>query len=422
MDGHRQTDGVGTLPPGLTASGRAKSHDPAHGLAMLLVELAVQIGAAEGRDEVLRAARAALDGGLPGGAQVAFARGTADGLDPPTGPIRVHTDRSGLAAEVPELAERLACHGSRWLTVPLTVGRHDLGTLGVTWPGLDEPDTEVIHFLVTTAWPAAQALRVVEERTREHEVTERLQRSLLPVMFPISGLDVEYRYQPAGRDALAGGDFYDLIELEPGLTTVIIGDVAGHGIDAAASSGEVRYLVRGVLEHTRDPAAVLCLVESAISRSGRAPTMVTLLCAQIDASENLLRMASAGHYAPIIRAASGEVHRAAVVPAPPLGAGFVHSGAPPREAAVRFGPGDVAVLYTDGLVERRAMPLDAMLAAVERVVARHASPLAICRSLADFAATERDHDDDLALLAVRRHPASSTLACAERVPPQIERV
>ena len=131
--------------------------------------------------------------------------------------------------------------------------------------------------------------------------------------------------------------------------------------------------------------------------------MVTLLCALLDARQGVLRMASAGHCPPIVRSASGHVTRVDVDPSPPLGAGLVHPGQAPVETVVPFGAGDVVVLYTDGLVERRHVSIDVVLDAVERVVSRHREPAALCTHLADFAATDRDHDDDLALLVVRRH-------------------
>jgi serine phosphatase RsbU (regulator of sigma subunit) len=379
----------------------------------VLVRLALELGAASGRREVLQVTRTALGAGLPTSARWAIAgvgRTMAGGPPRPSTERRrgdvltLHTEHDRFVAHAPDLARQLPSAGcTAWLVAPLRDDRSGRPvSLGVAWTAEEGPGPEAQRFVASLATLVGQALHALEARDRDHELARRLQQSLLPVIPPIAGLAIESHYQPAGAHALAGGDFYDVVDLGDGLTTVLIGDVAGHGVDAAAASGEVRYLARGVLEHTSRPADVLCLVEAALARGAREPTMVTLLCAVMDAASGTLRMASAGHAAPIIRRASGVIVPTTVRPAPPLGAGLVKAERPPLEAVVHFEPGALAVFYTDGLVERRRIPLDTVLEAVEDVVARQPSPAALCAELADFADGDRDHDDDIALLVVQR--------------------
>jgi serine phosphatase RsbU (regulator of sigma subunit) len=219
---------------------------------------------------------------------------------------------------------------------------------------------------------------------------------------PIAGLDLACLYEPAGRDTLAGGDFYDAVELGADLTLVVIGDVAGHGEQAAAAGNEVRKLVRGVLKHTREPAAVIRLVDAALGGPDRPATMVTLLCALLDVGEGVLRVASAGHCPPLVRRVDGKVEIVAVEPGPPLGTGLLTRGSTPKIVSVPLDAGDLVVLYTDGLVERRSVPFDDVLDSVMAVVSGQNDPQALCAELAEFAASNRDHMDDVALLIVRR--------------------
>ena len=226
-------------------------------------------------------------------------------------------------------------------------------------------------------------------------------------MLPVAGLEIEGRYQAADLDVRAGGDFFDVFPLGPERTAVIIGDIAGHGRAAAEASRSVRALVHRELARAAGPADVLTAVEAALVADG-ASTMVTLLCAEIDTGQDLVRMASAGHCWPVVRRASGLVEQLRQAPAPPLGVGLLDPAAGrPAEWALPFLAGDLAVLYTDGLVERRRIPLDAVLGWVHDAVAEHGQPDELCRRLLDVAATQRDHHDDVAVLIVRRAMAAA---------------
>ncbi len=225
-------------------------------------------------------------------------------------------------------------------------------------------------------------------------------------VLPVAGLEIEGRYQAADLDVRAGGDFFDVFPLGPERTAVIIGDIAGHGRAAAEASRSVRALVHRELARAAGPADVLTAVEAELDADGTS-TMVTLLCAEIDTGHDVVRMASAGHCWPVIRRASGLVELFRQAPAPPLGVGLLDPAAGrPEEWTVPFRVGDLAVLYTDGLVERRRTPLDAVLGWVQDAIVEHGDPSELCQQLLAVAATQRDHDDDIAVLIVRRAVAA----------------
>jgi serine phosphatase RsbU (regulator of sigma subunit) len=408
-------------PPALLSSSDGSSPDRStRNGDRALVDLALRLGELSQRDTILRAGAAALASALALPAAWSrdvpreSARGTSVGTGAgretaaaiwmtarePAAPV-VYTDHERLRAHFPTLAVRLPRSGfDAWVVARLAVDGAPAGALGVAWAA-EQPMDDGTHRLLTVVGRLVSLrLRLMEARAREHEVAQRLQLSLLPVVAPVEGLEIECRYHPAGANALAGGDFYDVVDLEPGLTAILIGDVAGHGVDAAAASGEVRYLVRGMLEHTRDPARVLELVERALGRGRRRITMVTLLCAVIDAEREELRMASAGHGPPIIRRPGGETTLAPIEPAPPLGAGLVLASMP-SITAVPFHRGELAVFYTDGLVERRSTPIDEVLDEVLGIVAEHDSAATICSLLEHLALTPHSQRDDVALLVVR---------------------
>jgi serine phosphatase RsbU (regulator of sigma subunit) len=242
--------------------------------------------------------------------------------------------------------------------------------------------------------------------------------SALSQVLPAAGLEVEGRYQAADLDVRAGGDFFDVFPLGPDRTAVIIGDVAGHGSAAAAAGRCVRALVRGELGRAARPSDVLLGVEAALVREHVVP-MVTLLCAEIDTANDVVTMASAGHCWPVVRRGSGIVERLEQAPAPPVGVGLLSASSPPAESTLPFLVGDLLVLFTDGLVERRRIPLDAVLGWVQQAVAEQADPERLCRRLFAVAQEARDHDDDIAVLIVRR---SSPGAIGDRVQAIEERV
>ncbi|WHM37524.1 SpoIIE family protein phosphatase [Streptomyces sp. BPTC-684] len=252
---------------------------------------------------------------------------------------------------------------------------------------------------VTDHAEAAERLRASERRHRETAVT--LQRSLLPQeLEQPDDLRVAATYQPGGTDAAVGGDWYDVITLGAGRTALVIGDVMGRGVRAAAVMGQLRTAVRAYARLDLPPHEVLQLLDG-LAAEIDASQIATCLYAVHDPNEGRLVYASAGHLPLLVRHADGSVHRAADPTGPPLGTGgWLHTS-----GTIALPPGATAVLYTDGLVERRGEDIDEGVAALERALSGAVgTPQVVCDRLIRSLGVTAEHDDDVAVL-VLQHPA-----------------
>ncbi len=252
---------------------------------------------------------------------------------------------------------------------------------------------------VTDHAEAAARLRASESRQRETAVT--LQRSLLPQeLEEPDDLRVAATYHPGGTEAAVGGDWYDVITLGGGRTALVIGDVMGRGVRAAAVMGQLRTAVRAYARLDLPPHEVLQLLD-VLAAEIDANQIATCVYAIHDPNEGRLVYASAGHLPILVRDEDGTVHRADEPTGPPLGTGgWMHTS-----GSIGLSPGSTAVLYTDGLVERRDEDLDEGIAALERALAgATGTPQVVCDRLVRSAGVTPDHDDDVAVL-VLQHPA-----------------
>jgi anti-sigma regulatory factor (Ser/Thr protein kinase) len=252
---------------------------------------------------------------------------------------------------------------------------------------------------VTDYAEAAARLRASERRQRETAVT--LQRSLLPQeLEEPDDLRVAATYHPGGTEAAVGGDWYDVITLGGGRTALVIGDVMGRGVRAAAVMGQLRTAVRAYARLDLPPHEVLQLLDG-LATEIDANQIATCVYAIHDPNEGRLVYASAGHLPILVRDETGTVQRADEPTGPPLGTGgWMHAS-----GSIALTPGSTAVLYTDGLVERRNEDLDEGIAALERALSgATGSPQVVCDRLVRSAGVTPDHDDDVAVL-VLQHPA-----------------
>ncbi|MCX5256114.1 SpoIIE family protein phosphatase [Streptomyces canus] len=252
---------------------------------------------------------------------------------------------------------------------------------------------------VTDHAEAAERLRASERRQRETAVT--LQRSLLPQeLEEPDDLRIAATYLPGGTEAAVGGDWYDVITLGGGRTALVIGDVMGRGVRAAAVMGQLRTAVRAYARLDLPPHEILQLLDG-LAMEIDANQIATCAYAIHDPNEGKLVYASAGHLPILVRDESGVVLRADEPTGPPLGTGgWMHAS-----GSIPLGPGSTAVLYTDGLVERRDEDLDEGIAALERALAgATGSPQVVCDRLVRSAGVTAEHDDDVAVM-VLQHPA-----------------
>lgn len=303
----------------------------------------------------------------------------------------------------PELLAAFRELGIRSLmVVPLRARMQVLGALALFADGsgrqFDQQD------LATAADLARRAALTVDNAQlyqREHDVAEALQRSLLPRLPAVQGLEAAARYLPSDTAGEVGGDWYDLLHLPDGAVGVAIGDVMGHDITAAAAMGQFRSVLRSYAWQGGSPAQVLDHLDQLVQGLGIGQLATALygrLALPVGGLPGRLHYANAGHLPPALRHPDGSVEL--LVDAQSLLVGAV-LGTERVEAAVEMPAGSVLVLYTDGLVEDRHRDIDEGLALLQAaLVAAPDDAEAICDALTTAMSTE-SRADDVALLAVR---------------------
>lgn len=248
--------------------------------------------------------------------------------------------------------------------------------------------------------------RAAEEVEVERSTAETLQRSVLRETLPdVAGLKLAARYLPGSAEARIGGDWYDVIPLRDGKVALVIGDVVGRGIAAAARMAHLQSAVRAYALEGLRPSMVLDRMNGfAQELEGRGTA--TLLFAVIDADGETMRLASAGHPPPLLIGRDG----AAYAEGPsgnPLGAFAFPSY---EESVVSLQPGSTVLLYTDGLVEVPGEPIDAGM----DLIREHAGGLGddpdeLCRKLLDDLLSRVTQHDDVALLAAHLEAPAEVL-------------
>ncbi len=298
---------------------------------------------------------------------------------------------------------RLGIHS--YMSVPLIARRRTLGamTLVSADPGrrYGDEDLSLAEGLAYRCALAVDNARLYRERSR---IAHTLQRSLLPSLPEMRGIEVGVEYLPVGEENEVGGDFYDLIETKDGRWLAVIGDVCGKGAAAAAVTALTRYTVRAVAMREDGPAAVLGALNEAMRRQLDDDQFCTVACAQLGPADGGfgLSVARGGHPAPLLVRAGGSIE-AIAPPGRALGV-FPDAGLEVRR--VHLGPGDAAVFYTDGLTEARGP--DGSFFGEERLwtLLRSCAGLsapAIAERLRDVAMEygEGNPRDDLAVLVLR---------------------
>jgi serine phosphatase RsbU (regulator of sigma subunit)/DNA-binding NarL/FixJ family response regulator len=260
---------------------------------------------------------------------------------------------------------------------------------------LSEEEQEAAARFTEAATVALSNLRTF---TEEHRIALALQRALLPSGLRVSGgVEVVARYEASDARLDVGGDFYDAFDLPDGRVAVVIGDVQGHSLRAATVMAEVRVTLRAYLREGHDAASALDLLNAALREDH--PEFATVCVCVLDPRTGALELTDAGHLPAFLVRTDGTVDRAK--------AGSRLLGVPSPQARPAhhdvLAPGDLLVLVTDGLVERRGASLVDALDRLARVAAQHAgaSPTVLCeRVVAAF--DDPGREDDVAVVAVAR--------------------
>ncbi|MFI1431830.1 SpoIIE family protein phosphatase [Streptomyces lydicus] len=319
---------------------------------------------------------------------------------------------AGWIAQNPEHARSILDHGVHSLVaVPLLARGIALGVASFYRSRDPAPYGDDDRSLaLELATRAAICIDNARRYTREHSMVLALQRSLLPHSFPEqNAVEVAHRYLPAASGV--GGDWFDVIPLSSTRVALVVGDVVGHGLHAAATMGRLRTAARNFAELDLAPDELLTHLDNLVGRldrdegfedpsaGGTGIIGATCLYAIYDPTSQQCVMARAGHPPPALVAPDGSVTFPDLPAGPPLGLG----GLPFETAAFHLPEGSQLVLYTDGLVADRRRDLDTALDQLGRVLAQpNRAPEdtcdAVCHSVVPLHPT-----DDIALLVARTH-------------------
>jgi PAS domain S-box-containing protein len=298
---------------------------------------------------------------------------------------------------------------SSMLGVPLIAHGEVIGVIevGVRAPRKLGPDD--IDLLRLTADRVALAIEHVRAYGREHHIAETLQRSLLPQTLPsLPGVALAGRYLPAASEAEVGGDWYDAIGLTGGRVLLVMGDVSGKGLAAASTLGALRSAIRAYALEGHGPAQIADRLNRFVLAEPNREHMATLVLAVFDPVDAQFSYVNAGHPPPLTLSAAGAPHFLVGARSVPLGVlpfpGY-------EEQTVTLEAGGAVVLYTDGLVERRAENIDLGLDRLSVAAADGALEAeALCDRLLLAALPSGATGDDVALLALCHVPLGSRLA------------
>ncbi|MEU9236609.1 SpoIIE family protein phosphatase [Streptomyces subrutilus] len=364
----------------------------------------------------------------PRGRLIDFLPSTPQARGYGTGEAELVTDLAqapGWQAQDPPRARAIVEYGIHSLiAAPLTARGVVLGVVNF-WRSqkpepFDEDDLSLAEELVARA---AVSMDNARRYTREHALAETLQRSLLPRALPEqSAVDVAHFYLPAQSGV--GGDWFDVIPLPGSRVALVVGDVVGHGLHAAATMGRLRTAVHNFSSLDLPPDDLLARLDDLVQRIDHDDTGdgegnnvgvlgATCLYAVYDPVSQLCTMARAGHLPPLMVTPDGTARLVELPTGPPLGLG----GMPFETAELYLEEGSQLVLYTDGLVEERSRDIAEGLELLRTTLSRSGrDPRESCRAVLDILLPDRP-SDDVALLVARTRTLGPDRVAQWDVPP-----
>lgn len=296
---------------------------------------------------------------------------------------------------------------ARWIVVPVNSTGTLLGTLGVAFEGRRPFTDDEISLFRSVAAQISAALDNARLYQREHRIADTLQRSLLAETVRIRGIETGRVYRSATEHLRVGGDFYDIYPLPDGRAVIAVGDVSGKGLRAASVTALVRNTLRAYALDRLQPHEAIGRVNEVLCYFSDREVFSTAVYGILDPVGGSLQYCNGGHPAPMILRMSGEV-TVLDTSGPMLGA---MEGLQYRTGSTRLDPGEVLVLYTDGVTEARhgnefygEERVAEILGSMEGAPAE-----TIARSIADSAARFGGGvlRDDVAVVALRVTPQGS---------------
>lgn len=311
-----------------------------------------------------------------------------------------HSSRADLLVTYPDVAGNPDLElDEAFANVPLRVADRVLGALSLSWARprvFSEPDRTFIRML---AAQCAQAIERVQLFARQRDVADILQQAMLPTELPLlDGVTVAACYLPATTDLTVGGDWYDAFVLDDGRLAFAVGDVSGHGVQAAAVMGQIRNALRAYVVEGHGPALSLAKLDELVARDAHG-LFATVIVGVYDAASRDVVWASAGHPPLLLRTAGTARFLEGHVGAP-VG---VQGPQGHHDQRLTLEVGQQVVAYTDGLVERRHEDLGLGLARLARAVVGAGSGIAEagwCVALVEAVLGSSSREDDICVLAL----------------------
>jgi serine phosphatase RsbU (regulator of sigma subunit) len=312
-------------------------------------------------------------------------------------------DGHELVAAYPALAGNGLDASGASAVLPLVSGHELLGVLTLGWRlprEFDEGNRAIKSALAAYTAQALQRAQLLEER---RDVARTLQDAMLTALPQPDHLRLAARYVPAGRGDRVGGDWYDAVVLPDGGVAVMVGDVTGHDMDAAARMGQLRSMLRAFAwDRPESPASWLARLDRAdvgLGLDALATALVGRIDPDPDTGEYRFTWSSAGHPAPVLVRPG---HRAVALNAPNDLLIGLDPATERHDHTHELRRGETVLLHTDGLVERRTAPLTQSLGTLVETAGRlaHLAPAALVTSLA-HALVPGQPQDDVVLLAVQ---------------------
>jgi GAF domain-containing protein/anti-sigma regulatory factor (Ser/Thr protein kinase) len=291
-----------------------------------------------------------------------------------------------------------------WIALPLMAREGARGALHLSLRSprsFTEEDRAWLRSMITQC---GLALERATQYEVEQTIAETLQRSVLPSSLPrVDGVELAARYLPGSAQLDVGGDWFDALQLPDGKLGLVVGDVVGKGVQAAASMAQLRNAIRAFSVDRLKPSSVLVRLNR-LADEVLDTSFATVAYLSLEPDSGVCRLSSAGHPPPAIAYPDGRVELIEGARGLPLGTGIRTTY---RQELFELPPGSVVVLYTDGLVERRGRSIDEGLSTLRKALASApGDPDRLLEHVLENVVGDDERGDDIALLAARILPVA----------------